>query len=873
MKVLVIQSRPSLFKMLKLRDFLVAVCLGVLGLQTNAQSRINDDAAVESSHLTADAATAGRFFAAHGRRALIDGYSSSGLEVWIYPFQILRGYSVEFQHPGATTAVDGKTILSHVTYEPDAITRTYIGPDFIVREKLMVPLDKPAAVISYSVESAAPLEILIHATPVLNLMWPAALGGQSAAWNQSLPGFVLSEPLHGISATIASDEIAAHDPIVNQTTQNSESAELAFTLRPNTAGDASIFVMLNAPHTQDPETPLRDFIRNRDHIGSDASAHLAELQKKILLVKTPDEEVNRAIADAEIALDQAWVCNVQLGCGFVGGYGPTRPVRRPQYDWFFAGDGLVAAEGALSDGDRERARDELEFILRYQDKKTGMIWHELSQSAGFIDWTGKYPYMFVHVDITFQFLETTAHYVRSTGDIAFARTHWDEIQAAYRYCRALIDPATALPRIPADKEGGNEQDRMTDDLGLSASWVAAAEAMANLAQWTGHWDAADEPAKAAQSARSAIPQRYWDAQQSFWISGHDAAGRPMRERRSEPSQAIGMRLFDEPQRNSILNQLASASFQTDWGTRSIGEGSVGYDPQSYAQGSVWPVSTSAVAYAFWSEHRPTVALSVWRALVPLASLDSMGHMDEVLAGDFYHPQMESVPEQTWSSAGFLTTTFQGLLGLEIDATTNQIVFAPRIPEDWSDVSVEHICLPAGRISLALHRSNDEITLKIENEGDAFSLQFAPGLPLGAQLLRTQFDGRPAAGKIIHDPQETTAHVERKVPHGASTLAIGFEGGITVLADPPHPRLGDPNTGIHIVDVQLDQGIFTIDADVPTARASHLQLESAWPMTNAVGGVLTSVTPNHTQLAFPAEPANKFPYRRVHVVLNVSTKGQ
>ncbi|MGA7106714.1 MAG: hypothetical protein WBV28_08375 [Terracidiphilus sp.] len=873
MKVFITQSCVAFGKSSGFRSLIVAVCLGLLGLQGSAQTAIGNDASDGAAMPTSDAVTGEHFFAAHGRRALIDGYSSDTLEVWIYPFQILRSYRVEFKHPGATAALDGKAILSRVTYEPDAITRIYIGPDFVAREKLMVPLDKPAAVISYSVDSAVPIEILVHATPVLNLMWPAALGGQSAEWNESLPGFVLREPLHGITATIASSEIAAHDAISNQTTQNSESAELGLTLRPNATGNASVYVVLNVPHTRDPETPLRDLIGNRDRIGSDASAHLAELQKKILRVKTPDEEVNRAIADAEIALDQAWVCNEQLGCGFVGGYGPTRPVRRPQYDWFFAGDGLVAAEAALSDGDRDYARDELEFILRYQDKKTGMIWHELSQSAGFIDWAGKYPYMFVHVDITFQFLETAAHYVQSTGDIAFARTHWDEIQAAYRYCRALIDPATALPRIPSDKEGGNEQDRMTDDLGLSTSWIAAAEAMTALAQWTGHAEVADESAKAAQSARSAIPQRYWDAQQSFWISGHDAAGRPMLERRSEPSQAIRMRLFDATQRNSVLDELASASFQTDWGTRSIAAGSAGYDPQSYAKGSVWPVSAAAVATTFWSEHRPTVALSVWRALVPLASLDSMGHMHEVLAGDFYHPQMESVPEQTWSSAGFLTATFQGLLGLEIDATTNQIVFAPRVPADWSDVSVEHIRLPGGLVSLALHRSNDEIVLKIENEGDAFSLQFTPELPLGAQLLQTQFDGRPATGKIIHDPQETTANVEIKVPHGTSTLAIGFAGGISVITNSPHPRLGDPNTGIHIVDVHLDQGRFTLDADVPTVRASHLQLESAWPMTNAVGAVLTSVTPNHTQLAFPAEPANKLPYRRVRVLLHVSTKDQ
>ena len=194
-----------------------------------------------------------------------------------------------------------------------------------------------------------------------------------------------------------------------------------------------------------------------------AAAHYAELMRDALQIETPDEEVNRALAWSEIALDQAWVCDPDLGCGLVAGYGPSRNARRPQYAWFFAGDGLIATDGLVAAGEYDRARAELEFILKYQDRKTGMIWHELSQSAGHIDWAGKYPYMFVHVDITFQFLSALSRYVEASGDIDFAKQHWSAIESAYRYCQSVIDPATNLPRIPPDKEGGNEQDRESDE--------------------------------------------------------------------------------------------------------------------------------------------------------------------------------------------------------------------------------------------------------------------------------------------------------------------------------------------------------------------------------------------------------------------------
>ncbi len=166
----------------------------------------------------------------------------------------------------------------------------------------------------------------------------------------------------------------------------------------------------------------------------------------------------------------------------VAGYGPSRDARRPQYAWFFAGDALIAIEALVHTGDYDRAREALTFIAKYQDAGTGMIWHELSQSADPADWATKYPYMFVHVDITFHYLTAVERYVSASGDTPFLQQHWPGIEAAYRYCGSLINAEDGLPRIPSTKEGGDEQNRLSDDLGLSASWVTASAAFARLAR-------------------------------------------------------------------------------------------------------------------------------------------------------------------------------------------------------------------------------------------------------------------------------------------------------------------------------------------------------------------------------------------------------
>ncbi len=795
-----------------------------------------------------------RFIAAHGRRALISGYASSGLEVWAYPFEILNNYRVSFHFARTTTPIDGPSILRRVTYNLDSITRVYLGPDFIVRETLFVPLNEPGAILTYFVQSASPLLIDVHATPVLNLMWPAGIGGQSTTWNSSLSAFVISEASGRYSALVGSPDILAHDELGNSTTQGSNGPPLGFTLRPSDSGTASVYIALNPPGSTSSPSLFQSLIIHRQTLYQEYDQHVSDLISTTITVTTPDAQVNQAIAWSELALDQAWVCNPDLGCGYVAGYGPSRGARRPQYDWFFAGDGLIIADASATVGNFSQARNELEFILRYQDKKTGMIWHELSQSAGFLDWTGKYPYMYVHVDITFQFLSSLARYVEITGDIQFAEDHWSVIAAAYRYCESLIDPATALPRIPSNKEGGNEQDRLSDDLGLSVSWVGATSAFQLLARLTGHANDAVVALVSNRRARASIPSRYWDSQNSFWISGHAGNGSAVTERRIAPSEAISMDLFTPEQNKLLLQQLATASFQTDWGSRGVAAGSQGFDPTSYAKGSVSALGTADLANTFWSEHRSTQAFALWNSLLPWISLDSLGHLHEVLAGNAYRPQEESVPEQTWSSAGFVASSIHGLLGLQVDGLKQTIIFAPRLPSTWHDLSVAHVPLSGAKLSFALHQSNTDLELKIDNPGVPFLLNFSPTLPLGTRVDNVEVNHRAIRITVTQDLPDTVADVRCEIRHGTTEVHMTLRGGLYLIPSDPQPLLGDPSHDIRIIDARLTGDALKITADIPTDHAATLDISTPWTIISSTNAKVETVAPQLIRVTFQA-PGN------------------
>lgn len=167
-----------------------------------------------------------------------------------------------------------------------------------------------------------------------------------------------------------------------------------------------------------------------------------------------------------------------------------------------------------------------------------------------------------------------------------------------------------------------------------------------------------------------------------------------------------------------LDALASPAFQTDSGVRSMSGASAEFDPNSYSKGSVSALGSSSVALAFWGEHRSVTAEQIWNGLLSWNTLDSPGHLHEVAAGDFFHPEIESIPEQTWSSAGFYSAAVHGLLGLQVDGAKRQLTFAPHLPAEWDHLTIGKVRVGQSLLKLELKRSQNGLDLTVENEGPA-----------------------------------------------------------------------------------------------------------------------------------------------------------
>ncbi len=814
----------------------------------------------------------GRFAAVHGERATVMGYPDAGLEVWAWPLQLLSGYQLRFRTPDRVAPLEARPLLARIEQGPSETVRVYVGPDFTVRERLFTPPHAPGAILTYEVEGRPDVRIEARFQPSLDLMWPGALGGQSLGWDAALNGYVEKEPVHGFEAVIRSPQAVAHDPTTNSATARPEATALVLAPRAEADGvrRARLFVAADAlgpaeGHAGSERLSLA-LERREGEFRREAAAADDALRAEASEIVTPDVELNRALAASVAALDKAWVCQPELGCGLVAGYGPSRPGRRPQYAWFFAGDGLVGVEGLLAAGRFERARDELAFIARYQNRANGMIWHEMSLSAPLIDWEKRYPYMFVHVDITLQYLATLATYLDATGDAAFLKAHRAGILAAWRYAGSLVDPKTGLPTIPAGKQGQNEQDVLRDDVRLSSAWIDAADGFAKVARGMGEARLAREGDRAAARARAALRPGVWDAQQGFWLGGHRSDGSVVHDERSDAARLLLQDVLTSEQRDAALDRLSSPAFLTDWGVRSLSAEAATYDPNAYGAGSVWALGTSSTATAFYRSHRPQAGWEAWGGLKAWASLDSPGRVHEVLAGDLFHPELESVPEQTWSSAGFLTGFVGGVLGLEPRATAHALTFAPHLPADWGELTVRRLRVGASRIDLHLTRDAGGMVLEVRNAGPALDLDFDPEIPLGARLLGAEVDGAPAAAVLEPRDQDQHARLKAVVRAGVTRVAVRYAGGVRLAVPSTPPRPGDPSRDLKLASTRWSDGALSVDAYVADADHAAVDLLTSLEVTAVEGASVTATAGRGYRLTFPAPPSGASGYTRLHARL-------
>ena len=216
-----------------------------------------------------------------------------------------------------------------------------------------------------------------------------------------------------------------------------------------------------------------------------------------------------------------------------------------------------------------------------------------------------------------------------------------------------------------------------------------------------------------------------------------------------------------------------------------------------------------------------------RANALLALDGSPGHITEVLSGDYYQPLSTSSPHQIWSAAMVISPVLRGMFGLQYDAATKALTFAPHVPADWDKFAIQHIVAGSDSVNLAYSRAVDSITLTAERDGSAdVKMIFRPAVSVRAEVLGVTLNGRRIAFRL--EPHEGDQHVvvDASLASGTNMLKIVLRNDFAISYAANLPGLGGESAGLRIVAADWNASHDTLalqTAGVP----GHAYLLAVW----------------------------------------------
>jgi len=773
------------------RTTVVGLCCLSLCILARAQDQVQI-----GNHELSRAARPWEFLDAVGKHSGLFGNESGRFEAWVYPIKILRDFDLTFI--AGDRKIPAASLVRRLTMRPEGPTLTFAADSFTVDETWLAPPDEGGAIIRLEISTWEPLDIEAEFTRDFQLMWPAGLGGTYMSWNSDLHAYQFGEEGRKYAAVVGSPTADSARP---EFFSNSYSTtRSSFHLGTTQKGSAVKYIFI-AGSTDGPEQARKNYdrlIADPGAVFSAARKYYDDYLARTLSLELPDPQLQAAYDWSRISTIQGLVANPFLGRGLVAGYRGSGETARPGFAWFFGRDSLWTDLALDSIGDFSTTRTALEFIAKYQ-RQDGKIEHEVSQTASLVNWWTGFPYAYASADATPLFLIAMNDYVTSSGDVEFAKQHWDNAERAYQFLKSTYD-ATGLPRNFGIGHGwieGGPLLPVETESYQSGLAVAALQAFQSLAQVTSQQSAIGNDEAAA--LRNKVNQSFWDAQNHSVVFALDRDGKQVQTTTVLSTAPMWWDVFDADKANATIDRLAEWDEAADWGMRIISDQHPLYGPTGYHFGSVWPLFTGWAAVAEYRYHRPLEGYANLRANSLLALNGSLGRVTEVLSGSYYEGLGTASPHQIWSSAMVLSPIVRGMLGISVDETTKTIHIAPQVPRDWNNFSIQHLSACGGEYNLSVHRDQRTWSWKVTGGKNQCTLELALPVSRHARIM-----GASLPYKLQSEDNFKQIRLQLPLPQdgsgrGASPVNLDIDviDDFGVAADEDLPPLGAASSNLKI----------------------------------------------------------------------------
>ncbi len=799
------------------------------------------------------------FLSATGTRAGLFGNESGNLEAWVYPLKIVRDFHLHFLTEGRS--LPAESLVRTVSVRPESSTIIYTGDTFSVTETLFVPIHESGAVITFEVETAHPLEIEAVFQRDFQLEWPAALGGTYITWDENLHAFYLGEEQRKYSALLGSP--TADLTSLEYQTNYSQSEESAIRLGATTKGKETkvIAIAASVNGRAEAERTYKHLLNDYAALEKDSAKYYDEYLARTVGLELPDRQLQQAYDWARISVIQGLVTNPYLGTGLVAGYRTSGSSQRPGFAWFFGRDSFWTAQALDAEGDFATTRTALEFISKFQ-RADGKIPHEISQGANFVNWFTDFPYAYASADATPLYIIAANDYVTESGDTAFVREKWDSLWKAYQFLHSTYD-SQGLPQNFGFGHGwveGGPLLPVKTELYQSGLGAEALSALSNLAHIAGKDDVSKQLADDFAHHKQLLNQAFWSQESGNYAFALDTNNQKVVEPSVLATVPMWFGLLDQQKASSMLNQLSSPDHETDWGMRIISDRASRYDAGGYHYGSVWPLFTGWASVGEYRYHHAFPAYSNLRSNALLALDGSVGHVAEVLSGDYYQPLSTNSPHQIWSAAMVISPLLRGLFGLQTDAAQHKVILAPHIPAGWTTFAIRHVSAGDATLDFVYRKTLDEISLQIESNAEA-SLEFSPALSTRARILGAELNNGHVPFQISKSEADRHCVLRVNVPKGKSDLRIRLRNDFGISYASSLPPLGSSSLGLRLISDSWSASGDEESLEFAGAAGASYEL-AVWNPAQASSVEGAEIKNGKLGISIPANSSKAYPHQKV-----------
>jgi len=738
------------------------------------------------------------FLPVTGMRAGLLGNESGRMEAWVYPLKIFREFHLKFHTEGRVLAAE--SLARTVTVRPESATILYAGDTFTVRETFFVPVREQGALIVLDLETEQPLEIEAAFHRDFQLEWPAALGATYLDWAAAQHAFYFGEEQRKFSALVGSPTAA--EPHAEFQTNYSESQESSFRLGPTAKGKERKLIVIagSVEGRAGAEKTYQHLTAFYADLLRESAQYYRDYLGKTVSVELPDVQMQQAYDWSRMSVLQGLVNNPYLGTGLVAGYRTSGESQRPGFAWFFGRDSFWTSFALNAAGDFSSARTALEFVSKYQ-REDGKIPHEISQGANFVPWFKDYPYPYASADATPLYIIAMNDYVMESGDTAFAKEKWNSLWKAYEFLRSTYDEQS-FPKNMGIGHGwveGGPLLPVKTELYQTGLGIEALRALSNLAHLTGQEEASKTLSHSFEKQKPLMNAAFWIAEKKRFAFALDKDNHAVDEPTVLATVPMWFGLLDEAKADSMITELADLDHQTDWGMRIISEHSPKFSGGGYHYGSVWPLFTGWAAVGEYRYHRTFPAYQNLRANALLALDGSLGHVTEVLSGSYYQSLSTSSPHQIWSAAMVVSPLLRGMFGLQADAATGTLTFAPHVPADWTSFGITSVQVGTEKLDLRYAKDSGGITLEVKTSSEAPSLiDFQPAVSLRAKVLGAEFNGQRVPFLVETNSIDQHVIVRISVAGGSNSLRIRTRDDFGLSYSSDLPAIGATSQGLRIL---------------------------------------------------------------------------